>query len=41
VNTTFAQVGFPVGFFAIIVGHATFCIVIVYDCETLLTSRAA
>ena len=30
-NTTFAQVGFPVGFFAIIVGHATFCIVIVYD----------
>ena len=30
-STTFAQVGFPLGFFAIVVGHATFCIVIVYN----------
>ena len=30
-STTFAQVGFALGFFAIVVGHATFCIVIVYN----------
>ena len=30
-STTFAQAGFPLGFFAIIVGHATFCIVIIYN----------
>jgi putative spermidine/putrescine transport system permease protein len=30
-STTFAQVGFPLGFFAIVVGHATFCIVIIYN----------
>ena len=30
-STTFAQAGFPLGFFAIVVGHATFCIVIVYN----------
>ena len=30
-STTFAQIGFPLGFFAIVVGHATFCIVIVYN----------
>jgi putative spermidine/putrescine transport system permease protein len=29
-STTFAQIGFPLGFLAIVVGHATFCIVIVY-----------
>jgi putative spermidine/putrescine transport system permease protein len=30
-STTFAQVGFPLGFLAIVIGHATFCIVIVYN----------
>ncbi|MEX1168835.1 MAG: ABC transporter permease [Chloroflexota bacterium] len=30
-STTFAQAGFPLGFFAIVVGHATFCIVIIYN----------
>ena len=30
-STTFAQTGFPLGFAAIVVGHATFCIVIVYN----------
>ncbi len=30
-STTFAQTGFPLGFFAIVVGHATFCIVIIYN----------
>jgi putative spermidine/putrescine transport system permease protein len=30
-STTFAQAGFPLGFLAIVVGHATFCIVIVYN----------
>ena len=30
-STTFAQVGFPLGFFSIVVGHATFCIVILYN----------
>jgi putative spermidine/putrescine transport system permease protein len=30
-STTFAQVGFPLGFFSIVIGHATFCIVIVYN----------
>jgi putative spermidine/putrescine transport system permease protein len=30
-STTFAQIGVPLGFFAIVVGHATFCIVIVYN----------
>ncbi|MGH2837644.1 MAG: ABC transporter permease [Thermoleophilaceae bacterium] len=30
-STTFAQVGFPLGLMAIVVGHATFCIVIVYN----------
>jgi len=30
-STTFAQAGFPLGFLAIVIGHATFCIVIVYN----------
>lgn len=30
-STTFAQTGFPLGFFAIVVGHSTFCIVIIYN----------
>lgn len=30
-STTFAQTDFPLGFFAIVVGHATFTIVIVYN----------
>jgi putative spermidine/putrescine transport system permease protein len=30
-STTFAQLGFPLGFLAIVVGHATFCIVIIYN----------
>jgi putative spermidine/putrescine transport system permease protein len=30
-STTFAQIDFPLGFLAIVVGHATFCIVIVYN----------
>lgn len=30
-STSFAQVGFPLGFLAIVVGHATFCIVLVYN----------
>lgn len=30
-STTFAQAGFPLGFFAIVVGHATFSIVIIYN----------
>ncbi len=30
-STSFAQVGFPLGFFSIVVGHATFCIVILYN----------
>jgi putative spermidine/putrescine transport system permease protein len=30
-STTFAQLGFPLGFFTIIIGHATFCIVLVYN----------
>lgn len=30
-STTFAQVGFPLGFFSIVVGHATFAIVILYN----------
>ena len=30
-STTFAQFDFPLGFLAIVVGHATFCIVIVYN----------
>lgn len=30
-STTFAQLDLPLGFMAIIVGHATFCIVIVYN----------
>ena len=30
-STTFAQLDFPLGFIAIVVGHATFCIVIVYN----------
>jgi putative spermidine/putrescine transport system permease protein len=30
-STTFAQMDFPLGFLAIVVGHATFCIVIVYN----------
>jgi len=29
--TAFAQIGFPLGMFTIIVGHATFCIVLVYN----------
>jgi putative spermidine/putrescine transport system permease protein len=30
-STTFAQLDVPLGFMAIVVGHATFCIVIVYN----------
>ena len=30
-STTFASLGLPLGFFAIIVAHATFCIVLVYN----------
>jgi putative spermidine/putrescine transport system permease protein len=30
-STTFAQIDLPLGFMAIVVGHATFCIVIVYN----------
>lgn len=30
-STTFATAGLPLGLFAIIVGHATFCIVLVYN----------
>jgi putative spermidine/putrescine transport system permease protein len=30
-STTFATTGFPLGFLAIVVGHATFCIVLVYN----------
>ncbi len=30
-STTFATGGFPLGFFAIVVGHATFCVVLVYN----------
>jgi putative spermidine/putrescine transport system permease protein len=30
-STTFATTSFPLGLFAIIVGHATFCIVLVYN----------
>ncbi|HSG85952.1 MAG TPA: ABC transporter permease [Candidatus Limnocylindrales bacterium] len=29
--STFAQIGFPLGWFTIVVGHATFCIVLVYN----------
>ena len=30
-STTFATTGFPLGFQAIVVGHATFCVVLVYN----------
>jgi putative spermidine/putrescine transport system permease protein len=30
-STTLATSGFPLGFFAIVVGHATFCVVLVYN----------
>ena len=30
-STTFSQVGVPLGFLTIVVGHATFCIVLVYN----------
>jgi putative spermidine/putrescine transport system permease protein len=30
-STTFAQIGVPLGFFTVVVGHATFCMVIVYN----------
>ncbi|MEP6639319.1 MAG: ABC transporter permease [Chloroflexota bacterium] len=30
-STTFASLGVPLGFLAIVVGHATFCIVLVYN----------
>lgn len=30
-SRTFATIGFPLGIFAIVVGHATFCIVLVYN----------
>ncbi len=30
-STTFATTDFPLGFFAIVVGHATFCVVLVYN----------
>ncbi len=29
--TAFAQLGLPLGFFTIVIGHATFCIVLVYN----------
>lgn len=30
-STTFATTGFPLGFLSIVIGHATFCIVLVYN----------
>jgi putative spermidine/putrescine transport system permease protein len=30
-STTFATTDFPLGFYAIIIGHATFCVVLVYN----------
>jgi putative spermidine/putrescine transport system permease protein len=30
-STTFAQTGIPLGFLTIVIGHATFCIVLVYN----------
>ena len=30
-STTFSQVGIPLGFLTIVIGHATFCIVLVYN----------
>ena len=30
-NATFNAIGLPFGFFTIIVGHATFCVVVVYN----------
>ena len=30
-STTFGSLDVPLGFFAIVVGHATFCIVLVYN----------
>jgi putative spermidine/putrescine transport system permease protein len=30
-SATFAQLGFPLGYLTIIIGHATFCIVLVYN----------
>ena len=40
-STTFATIGFPLGFLAIIVGHATFCIVIVYNNAVARLRRVA
>ena len=30
-SATFARLGIPLGYFAIVIGHATFCIVLVYN----------
>ena len=30
-STTFATTGLPLGFLSIVIGHATFCIVLVYN----------
>lgn len=38
-STTFAQTGLDLGFFAIVVGHATFCIVLVYNNATARLRR--
>jgi putative spermidine/putrescine transport system permease protein len=40
-STTFAQFDFPLGFLAIVVGHATFCIVIVYNNAVARLRRTA
>jgi putative spermidine/putrescine transport system permease protein len=40
-STTFAQIGFPLGFFSIVVGHATFCIVIIYNNAVARLRRVA
>ena len=40
-STTFATLSLPLGMFAIIVGHATFCIVLVYNNVIARLRRAA
>jgi len=40
-STTFATLSFPLGMFAIVVGHATFCIVLVYNNVIARLRRAA
>jgi putative spermidine/putrescine transport system permease protein len=40
-STTFATLSLPLGMFAIVVGHATFCIVLVYNNVIARLRRAA